>query len=570
MAGLLRDRPASAAQRTANAARHQPSVVAAVLGMLLVYAYLFTHAGQTIGLPTPEALAHALGWVPQGVFDSDHNVDSEIWIYRATTALDHDDQRLILFGIAAGAFVSAYFLPLRHKRSSLVVWFLAAGLSLYGGAAMAGLVAAHFAIYLLFHQTAPRLGLILAALTGGLGALAFTGLNASALAPALIAGAVVMELYRHGLPRLTRHPRWLVRMRWLAIQSALVTVVIGGLAQGISGAEWRLPLGILLFFWQWERLMLYHLDQQHGRVPDTLPLMDYLALFLTPAALSNGSWGVAIGQGYAYLDQGYLAQDKNRLAWEGVKIWGVALIYLVFGEWLRRAWVAAFTGWGIDVHHAQTKELVCAFVATGQADTGSVLATTLLDQGRWFMVWAAALHFKTGLWRVYGYRMEPYFNRPWLATNLVELWTRFTFHYREFLVRAFFYPVFFRWFRDHSGLRVFVATMAAAGFGNLFWGHLPEEFFYKGLRFENFYGVLQTWPYFVLLGLGVSLTELYLTRNKTTRKPWTLDYHLPLDILAMYLTLQFYSLIHVFARPCQGGDLWDYTRLFLIGLGINR
>lgn len=536
--------------------------------MLVLYAYLFTQAAAFWGLPAPEEVARQIGWTPAGVFDDDHHVDSEIRIYRGTQEIGHDDQRLILFGVIAAAFLFAYFLPLRHKQTALVICFLTAGLVLYGGTAMAGLLAAHLAIYLLFHAPPQRQGWLIGAAAGMLGYLAFAGNAKISTVQALLWGVASMALFRDGLPYLERHPRIQALVRVVAIQSALLVVLIGALAEGLSHHSWKLPLGVLLFFWQWERLMMYHIDYDNGQVPKHLPLTGYLPVFLTPAVLPNWHWGVTIGQGYHYLANNFLAEDKNRLAMEGVKIWAIALFYLVFGEWIRLTLVDAATGLGLDVHRASTARLVCAFVETHQAGTASVLATTLLDQVRWFMLWAAALHFKTGLWRVFGYRMDPYFDRPWLATNLAAFWTRFTFHYREFLVRAFFYPVFFRFFREHTRWRIFVATMAAACFGNLFWGHLPEEMFYQGMRFENIWGVLQTWPYFVLLGLGISFTELYLLQKRSTRAPWTLDRRIPLDVLAVYLTLQFYSLIHIFARPCTNGTLADYARLFLIGLGI--
>jgi hypothetical protein len=569
MAGLLRNRPASAEQRANNAARHSPRVVAAVLAMLALYAYLFTQIAAPLGLPPPQRVAEWAGWTPAGVFDADQNVDSELWLYRGTSDLANDDQRLVLFGVIAGAFLCAYLLPMRFKQASLVPWFLVAGLILYGGPTVAGLLAAHLLIYLLFHAPPSRLGMGIAVAAGALGYWAFAAESGASPALGLIWGAIAMGLQQHGLPRLERHPRLLAALRTLAIQSPLIVVLLGAVAEGLGGAAWKLPLGILLFFWQWERLMMYHIDYNAGQVPKNLSVTDYLPVFLTPAILPNWHWGVTIGQGYNYLAKNFLAEDKNKLAMEGVRILGVALIYLVFGEWMRLSLVEAFADLGLNVHRALTKELVCDFVHSGEAGTASVLATTLLDQVRWFMVWAAVLHFKVGMWRVFGYRMDPYFNRPWLATNLVVFWARFTFHYREFLVRAFFYPVFFRWFREHTRLRIFAATMAAACFGNLFWGHLPEEFYYKGLKFENIWSVLQTWPYFVLLGLGISFTELYLLQNKSQRKPWTRDWRIPFDILAVYGTLQFYSLIHVFARPCEGGTIGDYARLFLIGLGIH-
>ncbi len=90
--------------------------------------------------------------------------------------------------------------------------------------------------------------------------------------------------------------------------------------------------------------------------------------------------------------------------------------------------------------------------------------------------------------------MDPYINRPWLSTNLATFWSRFTFHYREFLVRAFYYPVFFRFFKKHRNLRVLVATMTAAAFGNLIWGHVTERLFYRGMELKHMYYVLETGP----------------------------------------------------------------------------
>jgi hypothetical protein len=570
MAGLLRDRPSTPEQRLRNAAQHQPWVVGAVLAMLAVYAYLFTQAAAPLGLPLPEQLADALGWHPAGVFDSDHNVDSEIWLYRAAPGLGGDAQRLVLFGAIAGAFLSAYFLPMRHKQASLVLWFLLAGLVLFGGATLAGLLAAHLAIYLLFHAPSARLGLALGAGCGALGYLAWAG-DAASLVGALLWGGAVMELYRHGLPRLEQRPRALAAARVFAAQSVLAVTLVGGVWEGLGGAAWRLPAGIMLFFWQWRRLMLYQLDYAHGQVPRELPVSSYLALFLTPATLPNWHWGNSIGLGYSYLDHNHYAVDKNRLALDGVKIWGIALVYLVFGEWIRRQLVAIFTGFGVEVHHAHLQELSCHFVHTGTASTATVLATTLLDQARWLLLWAGALHFRVGLWRVFGYRMDPYYNQPWLATNLVALWTRFTFHYREFLVRMFFYPVFFRYFRERTRLRVFCATLAAACFGNWIWGHVPYALVEhpNGLRFQDILTLLEAWPYFLLLGISISLTELYLLGRRNPRKPWTLDRRFPLDLLAAYLTLQFYSLIHVFITPCENGSLGDYAQLFLLGFGLR-
>jgi hypothetical protein len=215
--------------------------------------------------------------------------------------------------------------------------------------------------------------------------------------------------------------------------------------------------------------------------------------------------------------------------------------------------------------------LVRSHAAGLELGTGSVLLSTLLYQVGLLLIWGGALHFKVGLWRVMGYDVDPYFRFPFLATNLVSLWTRFTFHYREFLVRAFYYPVFFRLAGRKTWLRVSVATLAAVGVGNLVWGHVVELMYYDGMLFRNFAGMFRAWPYFLLLTLGITGTELWLLwkPRRLRRKPWTWGWRIGLDVAAAYVTIQFYSLLHIFLFPVAGAGFWDHVAVFLKGVGIG-
>jgi len=89
------------------------------------------------------------------------------------------------------------------------------------------------------------------------------------------------------------------------------------------------------------------------------------------------------------------------------------------------------------------------------------------------------------------------------------------------------------------------------------------------LTWSDLMVILSTWPYFVLLGLGISLTQIWLARRPRTRRPWTRDRRFCLDLVCAYLTLQYFALIHVFIRPQPGGNLQDYAELVLIGLGVR-
>lgn len=570
MPGLLTHAPVTDEQRREND-RHRPLVVAAVLGLLTLYVYLFTHAADVVGMPRPEDLAESLGIAIEHVFDRDRNVDSTVRITQTQRIRSNDDERLALYLILAAGFLCAYFLPLRYKQPSLALWTVEALLVLYGLEATAGLLFAHLVVYLVLHPDGSH-NRWLSVLAGVAAYFAFVhGPRGEPWEAALLGGLPLLSLflYRHLVLRLLKVPRFAPVLRTITIQSAILTVCISALVEGLSGDEWSLPLGLLLFFWQWERLIMYHVDYKDGLVPHDLSFPRYIAVFLHPGTMPNWTWGVTIGQGYAYANNVFLCEDKNKIVLSGVKIWAVALVYIVFADWLISGLREWFEAVGIPVHDAYTRRMVRHFVAGDDIGTLSVLLTTLLDLCRWTMLWAGIVHFKVGIWRICGYGVDPYIHRPWASTNLVTLWSRFTFHYRAFLISAFYYPVFFRFFKKYRYLRVFTATMAAACVGNLIWGHVTERLFYRGMELEHMLYALGTWPYFLLLGLGISCTQLYLMWRKRVRKPWTLDRWLITDVLATYCTLQFFALIHIFARPVTDSTVWDLWRLFLKAFGIH-
>ena len=109
---LLGGKSLTPEQQQQNDSTVKWSVVCAVISTLLVYAYLFTHIAEWANLPLPQNLAEQIGIETENIFDGDHNVDSEMFI-SATDEFNNDDERLILFAIVAGAFLSVYFLPMR-------------------------------------------------------------------------------------------------------------------------------------------------------------------------------------------------------------------------------------------------------------------------------------------------------------------------------------------------------------------------------------------------------------------------------------------------------------------------
>ena len=568
MPALLSGVPLSDEQRE-KYDTHKIWVVFTVLAVILLYAYLFTQAYAYLDLPGPKALAERLELSSRHVFDRDGNLDSNVRITFAGVFERSDDERLVYYAVLLCAFLCAYYLPVRFKQEALAIWTIIGFALLFGPGPTAALLCTHLVVYLTLHPRPART--LLWGSVPGLLLLAGHELEGSGRNDALwlLAPVATALAYRYLWPRLLASRRLAPVLRTLVVQSAIITLFIGAINEGLTGEEWKLPLGVVLFFFQWERLIMYHVDYQDELVPADLPFMRYLAVFLTPATIPSINLRVAIGQGYAYINSKFLCTDKNRIVLDGVKLLLLALLYLAFGDWIRYAAIDAVGALGIETYGGQIKNLVRAFMNGQDVTTISVLANTMLELIRWLLFFAGIAHFKVGVWRLCGYAVDPSYDKPWLATNLATLWTRYTYHYREFLVRAFYYPVVFRVFPGRVYLRIFVATLVATGVGNMIWGHVVYRLNARGLEWTHLLHHLENWPYFLLLGGGIAGSHVYLRWRKRRRKPWTRDRWFWTDVVAAYCTLQFFALIHIFTRPTRDSTTWDLFRLFAKGFGID-
>lgn len=566
MARLLGSRTISVEDQEKNN-RHNPFIVLLVVGFLLLYLYLFSNVFQYLALPSPEEFAESRGIKIDHVFDDDHNVKSTLKI---SYAYDYksDFERLIFYVIVIGTFLTVYFLPVIYKRQAIITWYLIAVIALYNFQAAMGILFAHVIIYLTFHPS-NKYSPIISFIAGLLFILAFAARN-SALPLFLILGIVFPLSYITFLQNiLLKNGKLASMMRSAAAQASVLIVLFGAVIQGLSGFEWKVPLGIFLFFWHWQRVILYHVDYKDGRVPKDISIIQYLSVFLNPAMIASWTWSAYIGQGYTYINNSFLSQDKNKLAVAGIKIWSIAMMYLIFDTWfINNISEVIRNTFDIEVF-TRISSMVRFHVKGGEISSVTILVSCIVDQTRWMLLWASVVHFKVGLWRVLGYNVDPHFNKPWLSTNLANLWSRYAFHFRAFLVGAFYYPVFFKLKNLRMEYRVFLSTMAAAFIGNFVWGHVIENLFYDGLRMDSITSYMVRMPYFFLLGLAISISQVYLLKKKRNRKPWTWGPKIITDFLAMYLTIQYYCLIHIFARPVKGGTIWDNTELFLKAFGID-
>jgi hypothetical protein len=549
---------------------HRHWVPLLVLIFLALVAYLWTDWAADYPVPGVSALEDSS--VLSEAFDKGHLVN-RVWIHHSRN--EHFDRifgrgrqhevRTLLF-LAGLGFLLAYYLPVRLKRGAVALVTLGGIGLVMGPSILSLLLAAHLICYGTFHVQAPgtrrttRWFVLLALCLP----FSFRGEGWPGLVGSLVISAMLIPLlylfYTHFFaPALCGSAgRWL---RPIVTQSSLIAVGALTITNWGAGMELALPMGLVLFFFQWERIFMYQIDLKDGKVPADLSLQAYLATFFSPGALANFPWLSRIPMGYAYLDNSFLARDKNRIVLSGIKLIALSVGFFALGPVV------------IDLLFGGDR--ITSYWGLLSADTlglspGPWLVwKVLLQEFLWFYsVWSGVAHLKVGLWRLFGYDIEPYYQMPFLSTNLVDFWRRYSYYYRAFLVQAFYYPVFLRWFKRRPMLRIFTATFAAACLGNFVY-HLLFQLMTDGASSDVLLSQLRTMPYYVVLGGAISLTQVWLMkRGRRARRPWTLDRRLGLDVLAVCGTIGFFILIRPLHHVPAKGSIADGVRICLAALGV--
>ena len=146
--------------------------------------------------------------------------------------------------------------------------------------------------------------------------------------------------------------------------------------------------------------------------------------------------------------------------------------------------------------------------------------------------------------------------RPLASRTIAEFYNRLYYYFKELLVTFFFYPTYFRYFKKHPRLRVFAATVAAAGFGNALFHFLRDidfivqEGLWRALVDFHVYAI-----YTLILGVAIAVSQLRALNGNSRGGRYTG----PLGVLA------FYCLVMVLDDPHRGWNARDYFS-FLINL----
>jgi hypothetical protein len=135
--------------------------------------------------------------------------------------------------------------------------------------------------------------------------------------------------------------------------------------------------------------------------------------------------------------------------------------------------------------------------------------------------------------------------RPVSASSIAEFYNRMYYYFKELLVTFFFYPAYLRYFKRYPRLRLFMATLTAAGLGNFLFHFLRDDanIFRRGL----WGGLVAYQPYALyalILGAAIGLSQLREKKNRGRDDPprWR-------KVLAVAGVLAFYCVLGVFDEP---------------------
>ena len=138
--------------------------------------------------------------------------------------------------------------------------------------------------------------------------------------------------------------------------------------------------------------------------------------------------------------------------------------------------------------------------------------------------------------------------KPLLARTLVDFWNRYYDDFKELLVEFFFFPTYLNVFKRRPRLRIFAATLAAAGVGNIYYHLLRDsrELFFMP-RGEAASRVASRALYSLLLSLGIFFSMLREKERRGKPSPaedgWA-PYRRLRAIAGVWL---FFSLLHVWS-----------------------
>jgi hypothetical protein len=186
----------------------------------------------------------------------------------------------------------------------------------------------------------------------------------------------------------------------------------------------------------------------------------------------------------------------------------------------------------------------------------------------WFVCWASLVaaffeailvlsvqgHVIIACCRMAGFAALRNTCRPLESRTIAEFWNRYYFYFKELLVDVFFYPTFMRFFKGRPRLRLFVATLAAASFGNAYYHFFSD--LEPIAKLGVWKAIVAYQPYvFYCLALGVGIGVSQLRKRKPVPTGWVRGRLVPSLAVAL-----FYCLLRIFADASRTYPIQEHFR----------
>ncbi len=116
---------------------------------------------------------------------------------------------------------------------------------------------------------------------------------------------------------------------------------------------------------------------------------------------------------------------------------------------------------------------------------------------------AGIFHFSAGMICLFGFDLPPTFNHYFFADSFSDLWRRINMYWRNFMIKVFYYPVYFK--LKHLGTTKAIAISILISFAFNWFLHAYQWFWVRG----SFLITLQDTTFWAIFGITVMLNSVY-------------------------------------------------------------
>ena len=332
-----------------------------------------------------------------------------------------------------------------------------------------------------------------------------------------------------------RKPTWLVTQYPITTAYAFLMLLITGIAMlplnAIDKAYlWSLVAVMNHYFW----FIAYTL--QEARI---IKKRNYLLDFGRYLPV----WGftsLPYGKGSLYLQQ-VEAQNSEEFAVTQLKAiklgcWALLLGFVLKGFYWSQTYLEipqlpqALSDYSLGQHYSVGKAWGCVIARFFQM----MLELTVTG------------HIVVATCRMCGFRILRNTYEPLCSKTIAEYWNRYNYYFKELLATFFFYPTYFRFFKQYPRVRILFATMSAATWGNMLFHFilLTPIIMSYGL-ITAFKGFVSYTVYAIILGISIGFSQLH--NLKLGDQPKSKIHR----VVSIMCVLTFFVLLSIFNKPFQ-------------------